>query len=220
MKTTNKQSGFTLVEIAIVLVIIGLLLGGILKGQELVQNARVRNVADQQSSIKAAYYAFQDRYRALPGDYKDASKNIPNVTKDPAKPELLGNGKIEADERAFAWWHLTGAGFLSCSECAKGVAAGDAPSASNSPTNAYGGFLYIEFDKTYEGNSSETNNLKSGAQLPSNVLSEVDRKIDDGNPATGAFRASAAQADAKACIDAGSWKEKIPEANCGAANLF
>ena len=59
-----KQKGFTLVEIAIVLVIIGLLLGGILKGQELISNARVRNVADQVNAVKAAYFAFQDRYRA------------------------------------------------------------------------------------------------------------------------------------------------------------
>ena len=40
----NKQSGFTLVEIAIVLVIIGLLLGGVLKGQELINSAKVKNL--------------------------------------------------------------------------------------------------------------------------------------------------------------------------------
>ncbi len=57
----RNQRGFTLVEIAIVLVIIGLLLGGVLKGQEMITNAKVRNLADQGSSIKAAYYAFQDR---------------------------------------------------------------------------------------------------------------------------------------------------------------
>ncbi|MEO6023238.1 MAG: prepilin-type N-terminal cleavage/methylation domain-containing protein, partial [Burkholderiales bacterium] len=79
----HQQAGFTLVEIAIVLVIIGLLLGGILKGQELVQNARVRNLADQQNAVAAAYYAFQDRYRALPGDYAAAMTNIPNVTAAP-----------------------------------------------------------------------------------------------------------------------------------------
>ena len=65
----RKQSGFTLVEIAIVLVIIGLLLGGILKGQELINSARVRNLADTTSGIQAAYYGFIDRYRRVPGDW-------------------------------------------------------------------------------------------------------------------------------------------------------
>ena len=64
----RKQSGFTLVEIAIVLVVIGLLLGGILKGQQLINSARVRNMADQNSGVQAAYYGFIDRFRNLPGD--------------------------------------------------------------------------------------------------------------------------------------------------------
>ena len=57
----NRQSGFTLIEIAIVLVIIGLLLGGVLKGQEMITSAKVRNLADQGSAVKAAFFAFQDR---------------------------------------------------------------------------------------------------------------------------------------------------------------
>ena len=67
------QSGFTLVEIAIVLVIIGLLLGGILKGQELINSARVRNLADTHSGIQAAYFGFRDRYRQVPGDMLPAA---------------------------------------------------------------------------------------------------------------------------------------------------
>ena len=68
--------GFTLIEIAIVLVIIGLLLGGVLKGEELIRAARVRNLINEQQNIKAAFYGFQDRYRALPGDYGSAANNI------------------------------------------------------------------------------------------------------------------------------------------------
>src|SRR6187401_2595076 len=80
-KTMNKrQSGFTLIEIAIVLVIIGLLLGGVLKGQELITGARVRNLIQQQDGVKAAFFGFQDRYRALPGDYAAAGTNINGVT--------------------------------------------------------------------------------------------------------------------------------------------
>ena len=64
----SRQDGFTLVEIAIVLVIIGLLLGGILKGQEMITQAKIKNVIADISGVSAAMYGYQDRYRALPGD--------------------------------------------------------------------------------------------------------------------------------------------------------
>ena len=64
----QRQSGFTLVEIAIVLVIIGLLLGGIIQGQQLINSARVKNLAETNSGVQAAYFGFIDRYRQIPGD--------------------------------------------------------------------------------------------------------------------------------------------------------
>src|SRR5215831_882779 len=68
----KAQAGFTLVEIAIVLVIIGLLLGGILKGQEMITQAKIKNVMADMTGVSAAMYGYQDRYRALPGDDKNA----------------------------------------------------------------------------------------------------------------------------------------------------
>ena len=93
----HKQRGFTLIEIAIVLVIIGLLLGGVLKGQELITSARVRNLISQQDGIKAAYFGFLDRYRALPGDYPAAAAvaNINGMTLGCTGGGGNGNGQIE-----------------------------------------------------------------------------------------------------------------------------
>src|SRR5262245_65778267 len=68
----KSQKGFTLVEIAIVLVIIGLLLGGILKGQEMITQAKIKNVIADITGVSAAMYGYQDRYRALPGDDRSA----------------------------------------------------------------------------------------------------------------------------------------------------
>src|SRR3569832_2207594 len=92
---TRSTRGFTLIEIAIVLVIIGLLLGGVLKGQELITGARVRNLIQQQDGVKAAYFGFLDRYRSLPGDYASAKANIPGTTQDGD-----GDGQIEASSAA------------------------------------------------------------------------------------------------------------------------
>src|SRR6202049_3841141 len=70
---SKYQSGYTLVEIAIVLVIIGLLIGGVLKGQELIYNQKVKSTYDAYRQYTAAMYGYQDRFRAIPGD--DANAN-------------------------------------------------------------------------------------------------------------------------------------------------
>ena len=72
----RNQSGFTLIEIAIVLVIIGLLLGGVLKGQELVNSAKVKSLANDFKNIPALIYGYQDKYRALPGDDAKADTHV------------------------------------------------------------------------------------------------------------------------------------------------
>ena len=64
----NHQKGFTLVEIAIVLVIIGLLLGGVLKGQEMIENSRIKSIVNDMKAVQAAYNGYIDRYKAIPGD--------------------------------------------------------------------------------------------------------------------------------------------------------
>ena len=69
----RQQSGFTLVEIAIVLVIIGLLLGGVLKGQEMIENSRIKSVVADMRGVSAAFTGYFDRYRALPGDELNAT---------------------------------------------------------------------------------------------------------------------------------------------------
>ena len=69
----SKQSGFTLVEIAIVLVIVGLLLGGVLKGQELITSGKAKALYADKAAIQTAYNIYNDRFRAIPGDDLAAS---------------------------------------------------------------------------------------------------------------------------------------------------
>ena len=86
----NSQSGYTLVEIAIVLVIIGLLLGGVLKGQELIYNQKVKSTYDNYRQYTAAMYGYQDRYKALPGDDAAATtRGFIVQAGDPAITRLL-----------------------------------------------------------------------------------------------------------------------------------
>src|SRR5512135_749970 len=72
----RNQSGFTLIEIAIVLVIIGLLLAGVLKGQELINSAKVKNLATDFKNIPLFIYGYQDKYKALPGDDANVATHL------------------------------------------------------------------------------------------------------------------------------------------------
>jgi prepilin-type N-terminal cleavage/methylation domain-containing protein len=219
----QRQSGFTLIEIAIVLVIIGLLLGGILKGQELITSARVRNIIAQLDGTKAAVFGFQDRYRALPGDFNKASTQITGASKDGN-----GDGQIKDDEVIAVWDHLSHAGFINGTYVFN---ATEGP--TTTPNNPYGARLQLIYDKSYadEVGATERTNLKTGPQIPVAILAEIDRKIDDGNALRGTMRFSAYAAGGIAptpanCYETtagatlGEWKAGTGEANCGAAILF
>jgi prepilin-type N-terminal cleavage/methylation domain-containing protein len=246
----SRQNGFTLIEIAIVLVIIGLLLGGVLKGQELITSARVRNLIAQQDGIKAAFFGFQDRFRAYAGDYAAANTTL----KCPTGTSCLngnGNGIVERtatrnagsepNETILAWMHLASAGFLNGSYT---HTAGDTTATDlNTPKNPYNIFLQIIYDNRYADTSAtppNKHNLKTGAQVPVEIASEVDRKIDDGNGIRGGFRystygdaASGGNAPSSPPAPAGTthtagqcmattgvWFIPEGEVNCGGASLF
>jgi len=110
----NRQSGFTLVEIAIVLVIIGLLLGGVLKGQELINSAKIKNLVADMNGISTAVYAYQDRFKALPGDDGTAATRWTSTTAGNASATLTGafNSGTVTDESRLFWQHLRLAGFI------------------------------------------------------------------------------------------------------------
>lgn len=125
----RQQSGFTLIEIAIVLVIIGLLLGGVLKGQEMVENSRIKSVVADMRGVSTAFTGYYDRYRALPGDELAATVaargwgalgggNADGVLTLAVADTFLNAGA----EHAAMWQHLRGAGFLSGSPLTVGVA--------------------------------------------------------------------------------------------------
>ena len=232
----RKERGFTLVEIAIVLVIIGLLLGGILRGQELIQNARVRNIIDQQNGIKAAFFGFQDRFRMIPGDLTAAQ--VTQVGSGVIVASTFADGQINAADSSTAFQNITVTGFISCQTCTGAVAG--VSTSLNSPVNVYGGVLQLVTDNVYSsaagiaggGTLPLRHNVKTGNLIPSNVLYEADVKIDDGVPNNGQFRfsiwATAAGVAPGATCENGAVTLTTPwqttanavDPNCGAATLI
>ncbi|MBT6276112.1 MAG: prepilin-type N-terminal cleavage/methylation domain-containing protein, partial [Chromatiales bacterium] len=195
----GRQSGFTLVEIAIVLVIIGLLLGGIIQGQQLINSARVKNLAETNSGVQAAYFGFIDRYRQVPGDMPVAiATNAIGVT-------ITGGGNGDGrltndpggaayDEQNAAWEHLSKSGFIQGSYAGTSATT---PNFSNnlSPVNAFNNPMVLGLTPDYFDTQTTPParlHLIIGRGIPVGILRELDVKVDDGNPISGVLRATLA----------------------------
>ncbi|MDQ7073963.1 MAG: prepilin-type N-terminal cleavage/methylation domain-containing protein [Gammaproteobacteria bacterium] len=209
--------GFTLIEIAIVLVIIGLILGGVLKGQELINSARVRSMTDQVNGITAAWFAFQDRYRALPGDYSQASTQI-----NAALTNGDGNGQIDqSSERGQVWAQLQAANMLIGSYDGTATGSDYNCAAGTCPQNILGRSMLITFDNQGSGGAADGNELWSGNSISALVLAEMDRKMDDGVATTGDMRVGSGDTgwtatDAGKCLSGTAYNVTTDSGNCAA----
>ncbi|XOV89614.1 MAG: type II secretion system protein [Pseudomonadota bacterium] len=186
----SAQRGFTLVEIAVVLVIIGLLLGAILQGTELIDNSRIKKASADISAVSAAYLSYQDRYKRLPGD---DGPNLAALTArggDWASVTLFGNnnGVLTAalnqtwsggGEHANFWQHLRAAGYITGNPADTGAAA--------LPKNPWGGLMGI----TVPAMGGGLNGVKlCMSQVPGKAASALDLQLDDGLGNSGRIRAT------------------------------
>lgn len=197
---TSKTSGFTLVELAIVLMIIGLLIGGILKGQELINNARITTTIRQMKNYDAAVITFQDSYGAKPGDISNPSTRLPNCGSAPCNiagnnDGLIGTSTVTtSDENPAMWQHLAAANLVSGINTSTTWTAGTIGSASY-PSIPFGAVDYIMHqtlapNATYlEGCNGHIHYLLAptgfGRIIPANIVGRMDQKLDDGKPWTG-----------------------------------
>ncbi|MDR1350460.1 MAG: prepilin-type N-terminal cleavage/methylation domain-containing protein [Zoogloeaceae bacterium] len=177
----KHSKGFTLVEIAIVLVIIGLLLGGVLKGQELIVQARIRNVINDLNGVTTAIYAYQDRYRALPGDERHASVSgrWSGVSGGDGNGVICGaynGGAVGGSvcggemESRLIWRHLRLSGLITGAE-------------DSIPVNAAGGLIGVQ-----AGAFGLSGHVLCASNLPAKIAAAIDAQQDDGNPRAGSLR--------------------------------
>jgi prepilin-type N-terminal cleavage/methylation domain-containing protein len=186
-----RHAGFTLVEIAIVLVIIGLLLGGVLKGQSMIESARVRALASELQGTVAMLYAYQDKFKALPGDDSAAVAHQSAATQ--ATATTAGNGRIDtgtwvgaeaveqANESSVFWQHVRLAGLAS------GAAT------SGQALNAVGGRLGVTSNSLRVNTPANVAGslVACSSGLNGKLAKQLDYALDDGVATTGSLFAAA-----------------------------
>ena len=195
----TKQKGFTLVEIAIVLVIVGLLIGGVLKGQEMITNAKLKRIESDNAGMAAAMFSYQDRYLQLPGDDRGAGGRF-TIYSDAGGIGVLangdGNGVVgdglgdgwETTVVSTAWTDNTVTAPAAGEEESKffghlraaGLVPGGSGTDPSRPTDAYGGLIGIQ-----NGSLDIGGHVVIFGQIEGAIAKIIEARLDDSDPVTG-----------------------------------
>lgn len=186
--------GFSLIELAIVLVIIGLLLGGVLKGQELINSAKAKNMANDFKNTQIVLYGYQDKFKALPGDDANVLSQVPNGVLASTQG-AVGNAQIEGlwnsdsvtDETYLFWQHVR----LSILPPGSTTIGG----AVYVPRNAEGGHVGIQSIGGSTPFTLITEMIGAFVVCSDGIVGklakQLDVTLDDGETSTGSVRAIA-----------------------------
>jgi prepilin-type N-terminal cleavage/methylation domain-containing protein len=241
----RDEKGFTLVELAVVMIIVGLLIGGILKGQEMISNAQLTSTVAQSKAFDAAVSTFRDQYQALPGDI--AAGRLANCGAVCAQAITPGDNVIGGqpgaaqanltNENGAAWAQLAAADLITGVDQSSAIAAVPTPGVSIPQASITGaswqiGTLPVATALTAQiaatnpraghyillDNSGVAVASAATAALTPAQAARVDSKIDDGSPNTGSVVGMGA-AGAAACASTnaanGVYNEALTDTICG-----
>ena len=197
-KTSKSTHGFTLIELSIVLIIIGLILGSIVVGRSVVANFKIRSVVQDISKFNTAVESFKSIYGALPGDYSTATTQFGatdshgNVILNGNGDGAIGNATLTSAENLAAWQHLALAQLITTGSYTAATSAATATGLQatvNVPSSGYAtqavyAFYYGNLAGNFNtGNSIMLINMDTlKSTIRASDASDIDTKIDDGTP--------------------------------------
>jgi prepilin-type N-terminal cleavage/methylation domain-containing protein len=193
MPRLPRQTGFTMVEVAVVMLIAGLIFGSVLKNRELIDAATAKRLASDFRNVSIAIHTYQGAHHALPGDDRDAARHVAG-TPAATPAGALGNGRIDGawnsltptDEAYLAWQHLRLANLLAGTPNVPAApAAGDA----YNPRHGAEGRLGLSSDAVLTSALWPANYYVCAAGLPGRLVRRLEVMVDDGNTLTGDLRA-------------------------------
>lgn len=218
-----RQAGFTLIEMSVVLVIVALIIGGILVGQELAHGAEVNSVVTDANRIKTGVANFRMKYNAWPGDMKNATGYWSTTTNGNGDGYVDWTSWTAAGEFWMAWQHLALSGILPGNYTGTTASTTDIASSviidGNMLGNKLSGFYGIlrRTDALHDGNGIYAwgGNPNLFAMNASDARS-IDLKLDDGKPGTGVVSAIASAANCSTGTDlrAAQYNVAIPDIVC------
>jgi prepilin-type N-terminal cleavage/methylation domain-containing protein len=190
-----NQKGFTLVELAIVLVIIGVILGGVIKGQELVVNARIKGLYREYQRVEFAYFAYIDRFNAKPGDDNRAAGAVAASTSTSINDGVIDgawNSTTVTDENVVFWAHLRNEGFF-----VDGVTP-----ITTIPTNVFGSNINVTTTAAAGAvfNFGAGNDLVCFSAIDGDNAAAMDAQFDDGDATAGLIQGGVAIGTALAYV--------------------
>ena len=201
-----QRSGFTLLELSIVLVIIGLIIGGITVGADMIRSAELNSVVSDLNRYKTAINTYKLKYNALPGDHKNAyayfdgsGGNMVCGLNGVGSTGCNGNadGFISHTEDPRAWQHMKLAdligenvyiGYYSWTQSPDVMYPASKISGAVYALTGNYGHIYLRDSRSRSffrvAANSATNNVQHGIMTPAEAYS-LDQKIDDGVPTSG-----------------------------------
>ncbi|MGB9152738.1 MAG: prepilin-type N-terminal cleavage/methylation domain-containing protein [Alphaproteobacteria bacterium] len=184
MLNKKRNAGFTLVELSIVLVIIGLIIGGVLTGRQIMENAEITNAVNAIQAYDAQFQTYVQNYGAMPGDDANAALRFPSSslpTGFVSTSVLTGtfDSQTNTDETRLTWAELRAAGLV------KQIGGTDQ---TLQPTNPFGGIYGIQNGAF--GSSGIVGNVICLSNVPADAAQAIDSRLDDGTSNAGSIQAT------------------------------